>query len=57
MKEVGGLINQDFLFSPSVGYLEEVQESWFRGARLPHHSHRSAEVVDVLTIGVQHHGF
>ena len=36
--------------------LEEVQEAGLCGARLPHHGHGCAEVVDVLAVGVQHHG-
>jgi len=44
------------LFPRFLSNLEEFQEAGFGGARLPHHGHRSAEVVHVLTVGIQHHG-
>lgn len=45
-----------FDISVLVSNLEEFQECWFGGARLPHDCHRSAEVIHILAIGVQHHG-
>ncbi len=36
-------------------HLEELQETRFGGACLPYHCHCSAEVVHILTVGIQHH--
>ena len=42
--------------SAILSYLEEFQEARFGGARLPYHCHCCAEVVHILTVGIQHHG-
>lgn len=42
--------------SAVLSYLEEFQEARFGGARLPYYCHCCAEVVHILTVGIQHHG-
>lgn len=37
-------------------HLQKGQEGGLGGAGLPQHGHRSAQVVDVAAVGVQHHG-
>lgn len=36
--------------------LKEFQEAGFGSTSFSHHGHCSAEVVDILTVGIQHHG-
>lgn len=49
-------ISLTFCVCKFLSNLEEFQEARFGGARLPYHCHCRAEVVHILTVGIQHHG-
>lgn len=45
-----------FVTQTQLSNLKEFQEARFRSTGLSHHCHCSAEVVHILTVGIQHHG-